>query len=232
MKTLVCLCLIGTSAFAAQGLRFSVSDGRGKETSSVTLEGGTTAEDGWQPVRIAKAKGDATLIWPFDALAKAPDGPSPIPAIVIQKGEEKSLATKSVAAALAVPVVLGISSTDDAAARLALSARALTMAFDDLKSSADAFQKGVGLLYEGKNTDAIEPLATALRQRQRQLTRVPSDIYPAALLYGLALHRAGKFDDAAVAFLTAQKQRPSSELARRLRNEALVKAGKGEAVGR
>jgi TolA-binding protein len=61
---------------------------------------------------------------------------------------------------------------------------------------------------------------------------MPSDIYPAALLYGQALYRANKFDDAAVAFLTARKQRPSSELAAKARDEALIKAGKGDAVGR
>jgi hypothetical protein len=35
-----------------------------------------------------------------------------------------------------------------------------------------------------------------------------------------------------VAFLTARKQRPSSELAAKARDEALIKAGKGDAVGR
>ena len=232
MRTSICLLMTGITIFAAQGLQFTVTDGRGKQTSAVTLEGGAANEDGWQPVHVSKAKGEAVLVWPFDALAKIPDGPEPVPAIVVQRGEEKALATRAVAAALAVPAVLGTASMAEISARTGLSTSALTAAFGELKTSMDAFQKGVGLLYEGQNGEAADQLAIALRQRQRQLTRVPSDIFPAALLYGQALYRAGKFDDAAVAFLTAQKQRPSSELARKLRDDALIKAGKGEAVGR
>jgi tetratricopeptide (TPR) repeat protein len=96
----------------------------------------------------------------------------------------------------------------------------------------DPFEKGVGLLYAGKYADAAGQLAIALKQRQRQLTRVPSEIYPAAMLQGLALYRANKFDDAAVAWLTALKQRPSDEMAQKHRAEALTKAGKPEAIGR
>jgi predicted Zn-dependent protease len=90
--------------------------------------------------------------------------------------------------------------------------------------------KGVGLLYEGKPADAVEPLARALKERERQLTRIPSEIYPAAMLYGRALFGAGKFDDAAVAYLKAMNQRPSDRAARRARAEALIKAGKPEAA--
>jgi hypothetical protein len=98
--------------------------------------------------------------------------------------------------------------------------------------SADPFEKGVGFLYAGKAADAAESLGVALRQRQRQLTRVPSEIYPLAMLDGLALFKANKFDDSAVAYLTALKQKPSDEGARRYRAEALTKAGKSEAAGR
>jgi cytochrome c-type biogenesis protein CcmH/NrfG len=90
----------------------------------------------------------------------------------------------------------------------------------------------VGLLYGGKATDAIKPLETALRERERQLTRVPSEIYPAAMLDGLAELRANKFDAAAVAYSAALKQRPSDAAALKLRDEALVRAGKPEAAGR
>jgi predicted TPR repeat methyltransferase len=88
------------------------------------------------------------------------------------------------------------------------------------------------MLYAGKFADAAPSLSIALRERQRQLTRVPSDIYPAAMLAGLALTRAGKFDEAAVAYLAAVKQRPSDERAAKLRDEALIKAGKPEAAGK
>ena len=76
----------------------------------------------------------------------------------------------------------------------------------------------------------MDPLARALKERERRLTRVPSEIYPAAMLYGKALFGAGKYDDAAVAFLKALKQRPSDAAARRSRSEALIKAGKPEAA--
>ena len=44
--------------------------------------------------------------------------------------------------------------------------------------------------------------------------------------------KANKFDDSAVAWLAALKQRPSDEVARKHRAEALTRAGKPEAAGR
>ena len=99
-----------------------------------------------------------------------------------------------------------------------------------LVHSEDAFAKGVALLYAKKPVDAVDPLARALRERERQLTRVPSEIYPAAMLYGRALFEAGKFDAASLAFLKAMNQRPSDAAARKARAEALIKAGKPEAA--
>ena len=206
-------------------LQFQITDGRGKETSAVTIEAGAPDDDGWRPLRVTKAKGDAVLVWPFDSSAKPPDGPEPIPAIVIQRGE----ANQRAMAAIATPVVLGITSIEDAARKTGFTQESLTKAFSALVTSIDPFEKGVGLLYAGKYADAAAQLAIALKQRQRQLTRVPSEIYAAAMLYGEALYRANKFDDAAVAWLTALKQRPSDELSRHHRAEALTKAGKPEA---
>jgi len=212
---------------AAPVLQFSITDGRGKETSAVTIEAGAADEDGWRAIRVGKARGEAVIVWPFDGLAKMPDGPEPIPAIVIQRGEEKALGNKRVAAAIATATILGVQSD-----KMGFAPEALTAAFAGLAMSPDPFEKGVGLLYAGKAADAAEALGLALRQRQRQLTRVPSEIYPAAMLDGLALFRAGKFDASAVAYLAALKERPSDEVARKGRAEALVKAGKPEAAGR
>jgi hypothetical protein len=211
---------------AAPVLQFSITDGRGKPTSAITIEAGAANEDGWRPLRIGKAKGDPVMVWPFDALAKSPDGPEPIPAIVIQRGEEKALGNNRVAAAIATANLLGMPD------KTGFAPAALATAFAGLVTSADPFEKGVGLLYAGKAADAAEALSLALRQRQRQLTRVPSEIYPAAMLDGLALFRAGKFDASAVAYLAALKERPSDETARKDRSEALIKAGKPEAAGR
>lgn len=212
---------------AAPVLQFSITDGRGKETSAVTIEAGAADEDGWRPVRVGKAKGDAVIVWPFDGLAKLPDGPEPIPAIVIQRGQEKALGNKRVVAAIATAAILGMPGD-----KAGFAPEALGTAFAGLVMSADPFEKGVGLLYAGKAADAAEALSLALRQRQRQLTRVPSEIYPVAMLDGLALFRAGKFDASAVAYLAALKERPSDEVARKNRAEALTKAGKPEAAGR
>jgi tetratricopeptide (TPR) repeat protein len=217
--------------FAAPVLQFQVTDGRGKETTAITIETGAPDDDGWRPIRIAKSKGarsDAVLVWPFDNSAKQPDGPEPVPAIVIQRGQ----ANQRAMAAIATPVVLGMATTEEAAGKTGFTPESLAKAFTDLATSPDPFEKGVGLLYAGKPADAAGQLAIALKQRQRQLTRVPSEIYPAALLEGLALYRANKFDDAAVAWLTALQQRPSDEMARTHRAEALTKAGKPEAIGR
>ena len=166
-------------------------------------------------------------MWPFDGSAKLPDGPEPIPAIVIQRGDEKALANKRVVAAIATAVVLGASSD-----KAGFAPEALATAFAGLVTSQDPFEKGVGLLYAGKFADAAESLGVALRQRQRQLTRVPSEIYPVAMLDGQALYKANKFDDSAVAYLAALKQRPSDEAAREHRADALTKAGKPEAAAR
>lgn len=218
--------------FAAQTLQFQITDGRGKETSAVTIEAGAADEDGWRPLRVGKAKGDPVLVWPFDGSAKLPDGPEPIPAIVIQRGEEKALANRKAVAAIATPVVLGTATLDQAAARTGFTSEALAKASADLVMADDPFEKGVGLLYAGKYGDAAKSLALALRERQRQLTRVPSEIYAVGMLDGLALNRANLFDDSAVAYLTALKQRPSDEAARKLRADSLTKAGKPEAAGR
>jgi hypothetical protein len=217
---------------AAPVLQFEISDGRGKETSAVTIEAGAPDEDGWRSIKVGKAKGEPVLVWPFNGSAKTPDGPEPIPAIVIQRGEAKALGNKRVLAAIATPIVLGVANVEEAGRKTGFAPDALVKAFADLAMSADPFEKGVALLYAGKAADAAESLGVALRQRQRQLTRVPSEIYPLAMLDGLALSRANKFDDSAVAYLTALKQRPSDESARRYRAEALTKAGKSEAAGR
>jgi hypothetical protein len=212
---------------AAPVLQFTITDGRGRETSAVTIEAGAANEDGWRPIRVGKAKGEPVLVWPFDGLAKMPDGPEPIPAIVIQRGDQKALGNKRVVAAIAAAVILGMPSD-----KFGLAPADLATAFAGLATSEDPFEKGVGLLYAGKAADAGEALSLALRQRQRQLTRVPSEIYPAAMLDGLALFKAGKFDASAVAYMAALKERPSDEVARKDRAEALTKAGKPEAVGR
>jgi hypothetical protein len=213
--------------FAAPLLQFQITDGRGKETTAITIEAGTPDQDGWHPLKLGKAKGDPVLVWPFDKSAKLPDGPEPIPAIVIQRGDEKALANKRVVAALAAAVVLGALSD-----KAGFAQEALATAFAGLVASQDPFEKGVGLLYAGRFADAAESLGVALRQRQRQLTRVPSEIYPVAMLDGKALFSANKFDDSAVAYLAALKQRPSDETARRYRADALTKAGKPEAAAR
>jgi hypothetical protein len=213
---LFCLLLL-----AAQGLHFDVP--------SATLEAGAPDADGWRPVRIAKAKGDPVLIWPFDGLASTPDGPGPIPALVVQRGDEKVLRNKPALAALLTPILLSVSSLEEISKKVGLPQEALKAAFASLSQSTDAFEKGAGLLYANQSSEAAEQLATALKQRQRQLTRVPSEIYPLALLYGHALIQSKKYDNAAVAYLTALKLRPSDAPTAKLRSEALVKAGKPEA---
>ena len=65
---------------------------------------------------------------------------------------------------------------------------------------------------------------------ERQLTRVPSEIYPLAMLYGQALLAQNKFDEAAVQFAVALRQKSHDERAHAARNEALIKAGKPEAA--
>jgi Flp pilus assembly protein TadD len=161
------------------------------------------------------------LIWPYDARAKTPDGPEPIPAIVIQAGDPKALENPRVVVAMAAGILLGSAASQPPD---------IDKAIAGLVNSEDAFAKGVALLYAKKPVDAVDPLARALRERERQLTRVPSEIYPAAMLYGRALFEAGKFDEASVAFMKAMNQRPSDPAARKARAEALIKAGKPEAA--
>jgi hypothetical protein len=218
--------------YAAETMHFTVTDARGKETSAVSIEAGATDENGWQPLKIAKAKGEPVLVWPFDGLAKMPDGPEPVPATVIQRAEARALTNRRVLAFLITHIVLSTETLADVGQKVGFPADVLSKAFANLSQSSDPFEKGAWLLYAGKAAEAVEPLASALKQRQRQLTRVPSEIYPAALLYGQALFQANKFDDAAVAFLAAAKLRPADPFASRMRAESLVKAGKADAAGR
>jgi tetratricopeptide (TPR) repeat protein len=211
---------------AAPALHFDITDARGKRPSGVTIDATGPDADGWYRLQVtaksaAKSKTQPILVWPFDGRAKAPDGPGPIPAIVIQSGDEKALGNTRVVAAIAAGILLHATGFE---------APGLEKAIAGLATSDDAFAKGVGLLYARKPLDALDPLARALRERERQLTRMPSEIYPAAMLYGRALFDANRFDDAAVAWLKAMNQRPSDPAARKARAEALIKAGKPEAA--
>ncbi len=212
------------------GPQFEITDARGKKASGVSVEAGEPDADGWFSIKLLKTKGEPVIVWPSDSAAKLPDGPAPIPVIAIQRGDEKALANPRVVAAIATPVALGLTTMDETARRTGFEVASLHKAFSALPSAADPFAQGVGLSISNRAAGAAEALALALKERQRQLTRVPSEIYPVALLYGQALDRAGKFDAAAVAFLTALNQRPSDEAARKLRAAALIHAGKPEAA--
>lgn len=232
---LAALFLPGASALtllAASVLHFNITDARGKRPAGVSIEARDADFDGWYDLKLKvdSNKIDPVLIWPFDEKAAAPDGPEPVPAIAIQRGDQKALANAVVLAAMATPVVLGVSTLAEIARRTGFNSAALSKLFASLTSASDPFAKGVGLLYAQKPFDAVDPLALALRERQRQLTRVPSEIYPLAMLEGRALILSNKFDQAAVAFLTASKLRPSDASAQQMRAEALIKAGKPEAA--
>jgi hypothetical protein len=204
---------------AAPALHFDVTDARGKRPPGVTIEAANPDEDGWYRLTVSsKGKSEPILIWPFDGIAKAPDGPGGVPVIVIDKGDARAGSNPRVMAALQTGALLGVRRDVGVDLHAASS------------SSEEPWGKGVGLLFADKPVESVEPLGRALKERERQLTRVPSEIYPAAMLYGKALFAAGKFDDAAVAFLKAIKQRPLDPAARKSRSEALIKAGKPEAA--
>ena len=219
MKPLVFLLLAATIA-----PRFDITDARGKKPSGVSIEAGESDVGGWFALRVVnKGKGNPLLIWPFDDRAKMQDGPGEIQAIMIEKADPKALSNSRIVAAVAAGNLLGFPH------ETGLDAAALAKAIEGLATAEDPFAKGVGLMVAKKPAEAAEPLGRALKERERQLTRVPSEVYPAAILYGQALLGAGKFDEAAVAFLKALKQRPGDSVAKKLRSEALAKAGKPEA---
>jgi len=200
------------------GPQFEITDERGKKPPGVTLEAGEADADGWFPLKVVKGKnaGDPVLIWPFDGMTKLPAAP----VILIQRGNKKALENRHVVAAIAASMLLG------GAPDTELDPKAI----QELSQSPDAFEKGVGLLYAKKSAEAADALAQALKERQRQLTPFASEIYAAAILSGQALTAEKKYDAAAVAFLAAAKQRPSAELPRKLRADALVQAGKPDAA--
>jgi len=197
---------------AASSLRFDVTDARGKKPSGVSIEASDPDADGWYRLTaVSKGKSNYVIVWPVDARAKTPDGPGSVPVVVF---DANGMSTPKIAAYRCAARFLSVSSADCAG----------------LESSTDPVVEGVRLLNEKRPADAIEPLDRALKERERQLTRVPSEIYAVAMLYSRALFDAGKFDAAAVAALKALNQRPSDPAARKARNEALVKAGKPEAA--
>ncbi len=201
----------------AAGPQFDITDARGKKPSGITIEVGSPDEDGWMALKLGgKTKVPYTLVWPYDGRAKNLEGPGAINVLVIEQGDAKALTVPKVAVALLARELLG-SSADGASVA-------------SLEKAEDYWSKGVALLYSKKAADAVEPLGKALRERERVITRIPSEIYPAAMLYGRALFEAGKFDDAALAYLKASKQRPSDMAPRKARAEALIKAGKPEAA--
>ena len=233
MKPLGILMLVACLLPAADGPHFDITDARGKKPSGVTIEPGDPDADGWFSLKIVNhGKGDPVLVWPFDGLAKTPEGPEPIPAIVIQRGDEKALTNQRVVAAMAMLRALGLQTSGMIADKYSLDRTALDRAIQALTSATDAFERGIGLVWEQKHAEAAEEFGRALKERQNQLTRMPSEIYAAAILEGTELVRANKFDAAAVAFLFALKQRPSDKLALSDRADALMRAGKSEAAGR
>ena len=231
MKLAGLFLLAALFAWGADGPHFDVTDARGKKPAGVVIAAGKAGADGWFPVNVVKGKGEREVVWPFDRMATLPDGPEPIPVIVIQVGDQKALTNPRVVAAITTPFVMGLTPLGLIVRKTGLDPAALEQALMALVESGDAFEKGLGLLYAKRYAEAADELARALKERQRQLTRVPSEIFPVAILYGQALSGDKKFDEAAVAFLAAVKQRPSDLLARRLRSDALVRAGKPEAAG-
>jgi hypothetical protein len=223
------LFLIAVSfVFAADGPHFEISDASGKKPGGVVVAAGQAGADGWFPVNVVKGKQE--VVWPFDRMATLPDGPEAIPVIVIQVGDQKALTNPRVVAAIATPFVMGLTPLGLVGSKTGLDPEALDQALMALVQSSDPFEKGLGLLYAKRYAEAADELSRALKARQRQLTRVPSEIYPLAILYGQALVGQKKLDEAAVAFLTAITQRPSELMPRGLRSDALVRAGKPDAV--
>lgn len=222
--------LSASMLFAASALPLDVTDARGKKPSGVIVESSGPDGEGWWTLRVSKSKADYLLVWPWDGAARQPDGPGEVPVVVIRRGDRKALENPRVLAMLATPVAMGWKSVADEAGATGFSEEVLTAALRQLLRAEDAFAKGVGLLYAGRNAEAAEELGKALRERQRQLTRVPSEIWAAAMLDGRALMAAGKYDDAAVAYLAALRLRPADEEARMARAEALRRAGKAEAA--
>jgi tetratricopeptide (TPR) repeat protein len=215
---------------ATQALRFDVTDARGKKPSGVVVEPGDPGADNWRKLTVSLAKKALVIVWPFDALASEPDGPEPLSVVVIERGDAKALANPRIAADIATGVVLGSESVEAAAKRTGFDAQALRNAFNALAKATDDYASGVGLLWAGRPAEAADPLAKALRERERQLTRVPSDIFPAAMLDAKALFDSGKYDEAAAVYLKAAKLRPSDMSLRRARAAALMKAGKEDAA--
>lgn len=215
MKTALLLFL------AASTLHFDITDARGKRPSGISLEASEADAEGWMKLKVVnKGKGIPVLIWPFDGKVKPQDGPGEIPVIVMESGDPKALTNPRVIAALEAGELLGVHHDSG------LDPAAFGKAVEGLVSADEAFAKGVGLLAAKKPAEAMEFLSRALKERERQLTRVQSEVYPAATLAGRALLEGGKFDEAAVAFLKALKLHPSDETAQKLREEALAKAGK------
>lgn len=215
---------------AAQAFHIDIVDARGKKPSGVVVEADDAGPDNWRKLAVTRAKKDSVIVWPFDALAAEPDGPGAVQVIVIEPRDSKALATPRIAADIATGVVLGRESLENAAKRTGFDAAALKSAFTALANSTDDYAGGVGLLWTSQPARAADLFAKALRERERQLTRVPSDIFPAAMLDAKALFDSGKYDDSAAVYLKAMKLRPSDPDVRKARAEALTKAGKEDAA--
>jgi tetratricopeptide (TPR) repeat protein len=215
---------------AAQAFHLDIEDARGKKPSGVAVEAGAAGVDNWRKLDIVRAKKDSVIVWPFDSLAAEPDGPGAVQVVVVERGDSKALANPGIAADIATGVVLGRESLEDAAKRTGFDTGALKSSFASLANATDDYAGGVGLLWTKQPARAVDLLARALRERERQLTRVPSDIFPAAMLNAKALFDSGKYDDAAAVYLKAMKLRPSDAGVRKARAEALIKAGKEDAA--
>ncbi len=191
---------------AGSAMHLDVTDARGKKAPGVVVEAGAPDGDGWLILSVVKGKDDWVLVWPADGLAKAPDGPAPVPAIVIQRGDRKALANARVVAAMAVPTYWA---PQPSTTNLANRVQRVRFGEGICRTGLfpRRFRSGIGWLWENNGGEASDKMAQALKERAAATgtTRMPSEIYMAAMIYGQALLLEGKFDAAAVAFLLASR---------------------------
>ena len=215
---------------AASPLSLQVTDDRGKKPGGIVVDATDPDADGWYKLAIAKSKNDAVagvaFRCPRDEARWAGAGQCDCGG---QRRCEDTAIDASGGHARGTGVARG-ASLNVVAASAGLDAGAMGKAVEALAKSDDGFEKGIALLWAKKPADAKDELVRGLRARERVMTRIPSDMYPAAMLLGKAQFDAGKFDDAAVTYLKAVKLRPTDMAARRKRAVALEKAGKPEAA--
>ncbi len=209
------------------GVSFTAGAPTGKGGKTKIRLSADTQPGDWVKLGISEAPRAMLMISPWNGLVRILDTPATI--TLAEAGERANLESTTAVASMAARALVSGRLTE-VASEFRLDAAEIEKAIRGLSGrSKDPFEIGLSKLYERENADAARHLAQALKQREKQLTKVAAEIVDAAFFLGQALAAMEKWPEAAVAYQRAMNDRPDDADILHALGTALVKSGKPDA---